>query len=57
MVWVDNISKAGLVLALYSEPIPGIGYPNCPVTSVSLTTVEYMKILRKMKGGAKESDL
>lgn len=58
-VWVDNKIKAGLVLSLYAESLPGIGYPDCPIASVLLTTEERIKMLNQAKptSSAKEKDL
>lgn len=55
-VWVDEKIKAGLVLSLYAKVLPGIGYPNCPIVSVSLTSEERNKKSRQTSS-AKEKDL
>lgn len=57
--WVDNKIKAGLVLSLYADNLPGIRYPDCPVSSVSLTSERRIKILNQAKptSSAKEKDL
>lgn len=58
-VWVDNKIKAGLVLGLYMVSLPGIGYPNCPILSVSLAAEERNKTANQAKStsSAKENDL
>lgn len=58
-VWVDEKIKAGLVLSLYVKPQPGIGYSNCPISTISLTTEERIKILNQASptSSAKEKDI
>ena len=58
-LWLDDKLKAGLVLSLYAMPLPGIGYPNCPISSVSLTTEKRIKILDQTRqtNSTKEKDL
>lgn len=58
-VWVDAKIKAGLVLSLYAKPLPGIGYPNCPISSVALTTEKRIKRLNQARptSSGKEKDL
>lgn len=59
LVWVDMKLKVVLVLRLYSQPIEGIGYPGCPVTSISLTSNDYTNRLNgpKSKETARKNDL
>lgn len=59
LVWLDTKLKVGLVLGLYSEPIAGIGYPDCPITSISLTSIDYVNKLNvsKSKESARQNDL
>jgi hypothetical protein len=59
LVWLDRENKAGIVLGLYSQPIAGFGHPDCPITSVSLTSDEYMNQLNrpKLNGSARKNDL
>lgn len=59
LVWLDTKLKVGLVLGLYSQPIAGIGYPGCPITSISLTSNDYMNKLNvpKSKESARQNDL
>ncbi|WP_367066035.1 hypothetical protein [Oryzisolibacter sp. LB2S] len=58
-VWIDRKGKSGLILSLYDKEIPGIGYPNCPVVSISLTARDFSEKLssRASKAFAKENDL
>lgn len=58
-VWVDNKIKAGLVLSLYTKPLPGIGSPDCPIVFVKLITEERNKIINQATStsSAKEKDL
>ena len=55
-VWVDERINAGLVLSLISHPIPGIGYENCPIVTISLSTEEYSKSSGKKDQKSKTKD-
>jgi hypothetical protein len=59
VVWVDQNLNAALVLQLYSRPIYGIEYPDCPVTTISLSTVDYLEKLieSKSRENVRKSDL
>lgn len=58
-LWLDDKIKAGLVLSLDAMPLPGVGYPNCPISSISLTTEKRIKILNQARqtSSSKEKDL